>query len=401
MKIAFFSCFLTHHQTPLCLAFNELTKGEFVFVSTSPINQERLGMGYEDLDSKYGFVLREYENDEAKRKAMDIALKCDVMIIGSAPEVYMVERLKKKKLTFLYSERWYKKGTPAIRFVRDFLSSIKHHGRYQHYHPYMLCASAYTASDCARFGNYLNRTYKWGYFPEVTKENLSTLFEKKQANITPKILWVGRLIDWKHPESCIFLADYLMRKGIEFQLEIIGNGVMEKDIEQSIANKNMLQRVQMLGAMPPDAVREHMRCADILIFTSDYNEGWGAVLNEAMNSGCAVVASHAIGAVGFLMKNGENGIIYENGNQNQLNEMVEELITNPEYRRQLGKAAYRTLEDEWNADCAAERFLKLAAYLKDGNEGSPFTEGPCSVAYRVSNKKAERQLMYSQRGEKK
>ena len=33
-----------------------------------------------------------------------------------------------------------------------------------------------------------------------------------------------------------------------------------------------------------------MEQADIYLFTSDRNEGWGAVANEAMNSACAMVA---------------------------------------------------------------------------------------------------------------
>lgn len=51
--------------------------------------------------------------------------------------------------------------------------------------------------------------------------------------------------------------------------------------------------------MKASEVRSYMEKADIYLFTSDFNEGWGAVLNESMNSGCAVVASHAIGSVPF------------------------------------------------------------------------------------------------------
>lgn len=54
-------------------------------------------------------------------------------------------------------------------------------------------------------------------------------------------------------------------------------------------------------------VREHMEDADIFLFTSDYNGGRGAVLNESMNSGCMVAASHAIGSVPFLLEDGKRG----------------------------------------------------------------------------------------------
>ena len=42
-------------------------------------------------------------------------------------------------------------------------------------------------------------------------------------------------------------------------------------------------------------------------------DGWGAVANEAMNSACALVAGHMIGAVPYLIRQGENGLIYEDG----------------------------------------------------------------------------------------
>ena len=87
-----------------------------------------------------------------------------------------------------------------------------------------------------------------------------------------------------------------------------------------IREKKLEDCVHMLGAMSPDEVRKHMEQANIFLFTSDRNEGWGAVLNEAMNSGCAVVASHAIGSVPYLIKNGNNGYIYEN--EGQLHSLV-------------------------------------------------------------------------------
>ena len=48
-----------------------------------------------------------------------------------------------------------------------------------------------------------------------------------------------------------------------------------------------------MGALKPADVRKEMERADIFLFTSDYKEGWGAVLNEAMNARCAIVAVHS------------------------------------------------------------------------------------------------------------
>ena len=122
-----------------------------------------------------------------------------------------------------------------------------------------------------------------------------------------------------------------------------------------------------------------MEAASIFLFTSDRNEGWGAVLNESMNSGCAVVACDAIGAVPFLMKDGENGLCYHSGNQNELYEKVKYLLENPQVCRKLGENAYDTMITMWNAEVAAERLVRLVECLQKG-EDTPFLHGPCSKA---------------------
>jgi len=255
------------------------------------------------------------------------------------------------------------------------------HGR--HKNLYLLCASAYTAADFNMWGAYRGKTYKWGYFPEVKRQNdIEQLMELKHHI---SILWVARLIELKHPEMCICLAERLKKAGYRFQLSIIGNGEMEDKLRSEISERRLDDCVYMLGAMSPEEVREHMEMSDIFLFTSDFQEGWGAVLNEAMNSACAVVASHAIGSVPFLIEDGENSFIYKNGDIDNLYSHVIQLIEQTELRKNMGKAAYQTLADTWNADVAAERLINLAENLLAGNKRDIYDSGPCSKAYILKN----------------
>lgn len=385
MKVTFYSNFLNHHQLPFCLAMDRLTKGNFTFVATTPVPAKRLNMGYHDMNKQYPFVLTTYDSAENEQLAKVLAVKSDVVIIGSAPEKYRNMRLKQNKLTFNYSERWYKQGLPFSKIVRAFVSSLLHYGRWLGKPAYMLCSSAYTAADCAKFGNFLGRTYKWGYFPEVKTQNVDALILQKREKAKPVLLWAGRMLRWKHPEVAIYIAECLKKNDVDFELRIIGNGEMESQLRTWISEKQLGDCVHMLGAMPPEAVRNHMEAADIFLFTSDFNEGWGAVLNESMNSACAVVASHAIGSVPFLLKDGENGFIYRNGDIDGLYNRVVKLIEHPELREQMGRKAYRTLAEQWNADVAAERFLALAQTLLNGKSPDLFEEGPCSKARILKN----------------
>ena len=230
-----------------------------------------------------------------------------------------------------------------------------------------------------KFGLFHNRCYKWGYFPDTKKYDIETLLNKKNT-ITTKVLWVGRMLSLKHPDDAIRLAEKLKKKSINFELNLIGDGELKNNLETMIKSKNLGDCVHLLGSKTTEEVRNYMEESSIFLFTSDRKEGWGAVLNEAMNSGCAVVASSAIGSVPFLIKDGENGMIYRDGDIHDLYEKVKYLIDNPKKAEEMSKKAYQTLDGVWNAETAAERFIKLAEEIQSGNTYNLFEYGPCSKA---------------------
>lgn len=242
----------------------------------------------------------------------------------------------------------------------------------------MLCASAYAAEDYASVGMYKNRMYKWGYFPAVKEFDIDSLLDRKKRNT---LLWCGRFIDWKHPDDAIRLAGKLKESGYDFQLNMIGAGEMEQELKRMVDNCGVTDEVRFLGAMPPEQVRDYMEEAGIYLFTSDRQEGWGAVLNEAMASGCAVVASDAPGSTPFLVWNGENGMVYRSGDVSMLVDKVQFLLNHPESQRRYGKASYRTILNTWNGKNASERLIQLLEEILSGKiHESLFAEGPCSCA---------------------
>lgn len=387
MKVVFISNYYNHHQSPFSEKMSELTGGEYWFIATEKMSDERKSMGWgkEVLPS---FVLQIYESDTTRQFAENLINSADIVIFGLSGwnNFKLIQpRLKANKITFRYSERLYKTGLPWYRIPIQAIKLWLTGGRYRNM--YLLCASAYAAQDYARTGAYIGRTYKWGYFPRTKKYDVDDLMSRKLSVTSgwkhPRvsILWAGRLIGLKHPDVSIELAASLKEKGYSFRMSIIGNGEMEQQLRTMIEKKNLSDCVEMLGAMSPEKVREYMEKADIYLFTSDFNEGWGAVLNESMNSGCAVVASHAIGSVPFLIRDGNNGLIYQNGNREQFESKVELLLKNNEYRKQLGINAYKSIISLWNADNASERLMNLAQQLgKQGCGSELFDNGPCSDA---------------------
>lgn len=374
MKIVFLSNFMNHHQLPLCMEFFKMSDVEFWFVATTPIPQKRLDFGYYDLNEKYDFIVCAYKGEEHYKKALKLANDADVVIIGSAPDDFIKERLKNQKLTFRYSERVYKDGCKLYELPARAVKYFFKHGRYKKL--YMLCASAYTAPDYAKTLTFIGKTYKWGYFPEVKAyDDINALISQKKPN---SLLWVGRMIDWKHPELAVEVARKLKEEGFDFSINILGAGELRENIEKLIDELDLQNEVKLLGSMSPEKVREYMEQSEIFLFTSDRQEGWGAVLNEAMNSACAVVSNINIGATPFLVKDGINGCTYKTGDSRALFERVEFLLKNREKRQVIAKEAYKTMLNEWNPNIVAKRFISLAQELVQKKSCDLYSDGPCS-----------------------
>ena len=377
MRIVFLSNYYNVHQLHICTYLYEKLGEKFTFVATTPITTARLKQGYSDMNSQYPYVLRAYEDDAQRKKAQQLTDEADVVIIGSAPLDFVQSRLKKKKLTFLYSERLYRSQYQWWKLPLRMLRFWKKYGR--HKSMYLLCASAFSAADYAKTYTFLGKAYQWGYFPKTHRyENVDALLEQKHP---ASILWTARFLKLKHPEHVLEVACRLKAEGYDFQIKMLGSGEQWDAIARSVRENGLENQIQLIGAVPAEKVRSYMDEASIFLFTSDKNEGWGAVLNESMNSACAVVASDAIGAVPFLVQDGENGLCYKSCDVDDLYKKVKFLLDHEEERKVMGRKAYETVTDLWNAETAAQRLLELSKQILQGDKRPDLYEtGPCSKA---------------------
>lgn len=374
MKIAFVSNLFNHHQKFLSDALFEKTDCQYRFVATMAQTDELKNLGYQQYSS-VPYIINAFEQEE-REVALNWIAKSDVVISGSAPKAFTKGCDQKAKLHFAYSERPLKAGFSPLKYIPRFIKWCVLDAPSKN--TYLLCASAFTSADYAKFGMYRHKTYKWGYFPETKHYQIADLFAQKDKQ---KILWVGRFLDWKHPDDVLRVAKRLKEDGYSFSMDIAGTGEMEAQLKSMAEAMGLNDCVTFLGPIPSNRVRELMETAGIYLFTSDRNEGWGAVLNESMNSGCAVVASHAIGSVPYLMKHNENGLIYKSGDVDGLYENVKYLLDNPSEQERLGCAAYETITGLWNAEVAAQRLMTLSEHLLAGEKYPDlYKDGPCSRA---------------------
>ena len=383
MNIVFISNYLNHHQLPFCNELYKRVNSNFTFIAMKPMSEERKKLGWKE-NSKYQYELRAFESILSYKESRKVIENADVIILGSSTSKIVKRKDFKRKIILRYSERIYKNGLNFKNFLRAMFSAYKYHGRYKKDEVYLLCASAYVAYDMSIFGNYLNKSLRWGYFPKTIEYDVDSLFEKKN-NKKVVILWVGRFVDWKHPEIAIELAESLLSKNIEFELNMIGTGEKLEELIEIIELKKISNYVNILGPISPSEVRRYMEVANIFLSTSDFNEGWGVVINEAMNSGCTVLVSHAVGSAPFLVNHKVNGVMYQNDNFDDLVEKAYILATDHKLIEKYGKEAYKTIYEHWNASVATDRLLRFVNAKVNHKEIPIYTSGPLSIAQPVQN----------------
>ncbi len=373
MKIIMVSNYFNLHQKALSDALYQKTGHRYLFIETSRMPQERRQMGWtSDYDVPY------VRRGLAPEKVKALLAKSDVVIAGDAPRGLFRDRVRRRKLIFRYSERPLKKGNEWMKYLPRL-------ARWHFYNPvfapvYLLAASAYAPGDYGKFGLFRGKSYRWGYFPQIrTYEDLDEMIAQKKKN---SILWCGRQLSFKHPEHALMIAQLLRRKGYTFTLDIAGP--VGEETRRLVQAWKLEDCVRLHGPLPQEEVRRLMEQSAIFLFTSDFQEGWGAVMNESMNSACVPVASHAAGSVPYLVRNGQNGLVYHYGRIKEAASAVMKLLDDPGLQADLGREACRTITQEWNAQIAAERLIALSEQILFGVKSPDlYDSGPCSRAVSI------------------
>lgn len=384
MKITFVSNYINHHQIPLAEELYAVLGDDYRFIQTEEMEAERVNMGWNSNTDSLPYLLKYYENPEICKCLIEDS---DIVVFGGTDdESYITGRLQAHKPVIRCSERLYKSGQWKALSPRGLRKKYIDHTRYRNDDVYLLCAGAYVPSDFHIVRAYPGKMFKWGYFPPFAEQNIDELIDKKKANKVPRILWSGRFLDWKHPLDAVAVAEYLKKEGIPFEMVMVGGGEQEQLIREQIAAKGLGDVIYMPGFLKPEEVRTEMEQSDIFLFTSDYKEGWGAVLNEAMNSGCAVVANVAAGATPYMINQSINGLAYKNGDKKRLLSHVKYLATQPDIREKMGRNAYETVKQTWNAKTASKALLDICEKLLGNEQIHLPKNGPGSKAKVISQR---------------
>ena len=142
----------------------------------------------------------------------------------------------------------------------------------------------------------------------------------------------GKFIEKKNPDILYQMLEYLPEnlKG-RVHLYFMGSGHLEKELKDLAAEglKKYGVKSYFSGFVNQSQLAGHYLAMDIMVLPSRrMGETWGLVANEAMQAGCGVIVSDAVGS-GEDFKTWERFRIFKEANAKELAKYVAELAEFP------------------------------------------------------------------------
>jgi glycosyltransferase involved in cell wall biosynthesis len=184
----------------------------------------------------------------------------------------------------------------------------------------------------------------------------------------PVIGAVGRLSAEKGFDVLIRAVGQLLQGGRDVELLIVGEGAEQSRLRALIAELGLTERVRLLGYRAD--LHELYEALDVFALSS-HREGLPNVLLEAMALGVPVVATRIAG-IPRLIRDGENGLLVNPGDTNELTRALAQLLGEPELGSRLARSGRNTIEEGYSF---ATRMGKVRALYDDllggfwGSEG--------------------------------
>lgn len=177
-----------------------------------------------------------------------------------------------------------------------------------------------------------------------------------------EILFVGRLVSRK---GVRYLLEGFRRihDSVPHRLVIIGSGPLRGQLETMAVELGIPDRVVFTGMVSDDDLYRYYRSCSFLVLPAVYDEkgdteGLGVVLLEAMSCGKPVIAS-GVGGITDIVVDRKNGLLVPPADADALARAIMTLVKNDRLRREMGRAARKTVDEKFNWDKIVDDMLRL------------------------------------------
>jgi glycosyltransferase involved in cell wall biosynthesis len=377
MRILLVTNIISPHQLPLarCLA-ERVGIDNFRFAATQLPDEERRNLGWKN-DEKDSWILRAGESAADRDQCDAWWEKADVVLCGDRLLERIGKRIDQGKLSFYMSERWWKPPIGMARLLHPRFALMTNRFRQLAASPlfHYLPIGDYALRDMQRIADFSGRMWRWGYYTS-TPEPLPSC-DRNETGF--RVLWAGRMLDWKRVDTLIRAFSRLLHDRPDATLTLVGDGPERARLERLALKMLPPGSCRFSMPLPAAEISMLMRQHHVYILPSNAYEGWGAVVNEAMAEGCAVIASESAGSARSIIRHEENGLLFAPGDWQRLYELLSVVARDQKVRDRLARAGQRTMTECWSPQVAAERFLSVARALLAGQSTPRFSEGPMSA----------------------
>jgi glycosyltransferase involved in cell wall biosynthesis len=178
------------------------------------------------------------------------------------------------------------------------------------------------------------------------------------------VVYTGRLMTTKGLPLLIEVWKEIQISYPKAKLLMVGGG--SKDIHdceaylQSYVAKNQLEASVILTGNVNN-VDEYLKASDVFVFPTE-DEAFGISMIEAMACGLPAIAT-SVGGLKDIIAPGENGLMFEAGNFEQLKAAIMSVMSDLPKAQSLGKAALSTVQERYTRNAVAQKYVDLLAQL--------------------------------------
>lgn len=169
--------------------------------------------------------------------------------------------------------------------------------------------------------------------------------------------FLGRLDRSKGVDILITAFKNVSDQFNDVQLVIAGTGSQERELKKQVENAGLAGKVKFKGAIAYDEVRCFLVSVNFLVVPSRM-DNLPTVVLEAFSVATPVIGSNA-GGIPDMIKPGYNGLLFENGNAEELSQRMIQLIANEEKRNNMSWNARKTFEEKYCIDNLLSKFEAL------------------------------------------
>jgi glycosyltransferase involved in cell wall biosynthesis len=155
------------------------------------------------------------------------------------------------------------------------------------------------------------------------------------------VISVGRMYDQKGYDLLIDAWSWVHSRHEDWILNIFGQGTLHDQLQDQIDRLGLGECVFLNE--PVQNIADKYAESTFYVMSSRF-EGFPMVLLEAMSCGLPIVSFNCPNGPSELIAEGEDGLIVENGNVDQLAEKIIYMIENEEDRIRMGKNAQRNVQ---------------------------------------------------------